>query len=124
MGYLKTPWNLTTAITPERLNNIESQYDEAKKDLDAHNNLKQGVHGVPSGKFIAVTSQENGNVKWSEIDEKDKAIEEARLNNSKRFCLPVLSQDPGDYKVGEIYYLSQTGFQDNPTGDLTGTTGN
>lgn len=34
MAYIKTAWNETIAITATKLNNIETQYDEAKTELD------------------------------------------------------------------------------------------
>lgn len=38
MAYMKNAWSETTPITADKLNNLETQYEQAKLDVDAHAN--------------------------------------------------------------------------------------
>ncbi len=55
MAYTKNPtWSETTPITAEKLNNLETQYEQAKADVDAHASAS-----APHAGHATVTALEN-----------------------------------------------------------------
>lgn len=46
MAYIKTNWTAGAVIDSTKMNHRETQYDEAKVDIDAHTGAASGAHAA------------------------------------------------------------------------------
>jgi hypothetical protein len=65
MPYTKTTWATGDVVTAIKANNLETQYDEAKADLDAHKADTANPHGVTAAQAGAVADGNTGQTLYS-----------------------------------------------------------
>lgn len=95
MAYIKTTWVEGSApgISAENLNHLETQYDEAKADLDAHKSDYANPHQVTKAQ-VGLGNVEN------------LSAEEVRTASAYKLRAEVKSSAPSSPANGDIWYDS------------------
>jgi hypothetical protein len=90
MAYLKTTWATGDIITATKLNNAETQYDEAKLDVDAHAGRTDNPHGVTAAQAGALPAT-------------GKAVDSSKLNNKTNATTSAVSSIAERDTAGDLH---------------------